>query len=77
VAARHGGVPVEERLVDGPAAAALTDVASKAQMVVVGSRGHGGFAGLLLGSVGMQLLHYARCPVVVVRESATLAAGTP
>jgi nucleotide-binding universal stress UspA family protein len=77
VAVRHPGVAVEERLIDRPAAGALTDLAPKVQLLVVGSRGHGGFAGLLLGSVGMQLLHYARCPVAIVRESASRPADTP
>jgi nucleotide-binding universal stress UspA family protein len=69
VAARYPAVPSEERIVDQRAAAALIEVAPKAQLVVVGSRGHGGFTGLLLGSVGMQLLHHARCPVAIVRET--------
>jgi nucleotide-binding universal stress UspA family protein len=77
MAARHHNVQVEERVIDQPAAAALTDIALKAQLMVVGSRGHGGFSGLLLGSVGMQLLHYARCPVAIVRESPTEQVDTP
>lgn len=77
VAARHRDVRVEERVIDQPAAAALTEIAPKVQLMVVGSRGHGGFAGLLMGSVGMQLLHYARCPVAVIRESSTEQADTP
>lgn len=60
-------VPVEELVAQGNAAHVLTDVSRGAQLLVVGSRGHGGFAGLLLGSVGMHLLHHADCPVLVVR----------
>jgi nucleotide-binding universal stress UspA family protein len=48
------------------AAKALLDAASEADMLVVGSRGRGGFQGLLLGSVSQQVLNHAPCPVVVV-----------
>jgi nucleotide-binding universal stress UspA family protein len=58
---------VERRLVETPAAFGLVRAAGTGDLLVVGSRGHGGFAGLLLGSVGQQVAHHAPCPVVVVR----------
>lgn len=64
---KYPQVPVRVQLSGQPAAAALLDAAPHAELLVVGSRGHGGFAGLVLGSVSQQVIHHAGCPVVVVR----------
>ena len=59
-------VRVEPILIQGSAARSLLDAAKHADLLVVGARGHGGFAGLLLGSVSQQCAQHAPCPVVVV-----------
>lgn len=64
--ARAHGVEVESRLMTGSAAGALLEASKEADLLVVGSRGHGGFMGLLLGSVSAACVHHAHCPVVVV-----------
>lgn len=61
--------PVQRTLVGGSAAEVILTAAKDADLVVVGSRGRGGFAGLLLGSVSQQVAHQATCPVVVVPPS--------
>ena len=60
------GVEVTTILREGHAADVLCDEATSADLLVVGSRGLGGFRGLLLGSVSQQVVHHAPCPVVVV-----------
>ena len=54
-------------VVQGHPAQALIDQAAGADLLVVGCRGHGGFTGMLLGSVGQKLLHHAHCPVMIAR----------
>jgi nucleotide-binding universal stress UspA family protein len=59
-------VPVRGLLVEGAPAEALLDAARTADLLVVGSRGLGGFRSLLLGSISQQVAHHAPCPVVIV-----------
>jgi nucleotide-binding universal stress UspA family protein len=61
-------VAVERKTVEGMAAQVLVEEAAGADLLVVGSRGHGGFAGLLLGSVSQQCAQHASCPVVIIRD---------
>jgi nucleotide-binding universal stress UspA family protein len=67
----HPDVTVTLHLPETSASDALVSASRDAQLVVVGSRGRGGFRGLLLGSVSQQLLHHAHCPVLVVRPTST------
>lgn len=60
---------VETRAVEGQAARVLLDASQDADLLVVGSRGLGGFRELLLGSVSQQCAHHATCPVVIVRHT--------
>lgn len=68
---KYPDVEVRRVVAQGGAARALLDLAADAQLVVVGSRGHGELAGVLLGSVSNALVHAAPCPVVVVRPAAS------
>lgn len=63
-------IEVEACTSEGPAAGVLLAEARDASLIVVGNRGRGGFASLLLGSVSQHVVHHAPCPVLVVRESA-------
>jgi nucleotide-binding universal stress UspA family protein len=60
-------VTVRQRVVAGNPARVLLDAADGADLLVVGSRGHGGFAGMLLGSVSQHCVHHSTCPVLVIR----------
>jgi nucleotide-binding universal stress UspA family protein len=64
--ARAPALVVTTRLVQGHAAAALVEAARGARMLVVGSRGLGGFKGMLLGSISTSCVHHATCPIVIV-----------
>ncbi len=66
--ARFPEVKVTRVIGRGPAGNALCAAAEGAELLVVGSRGHGGFASLLLGSVSRAVLQHAPCPVAVVRR---------
>jgi nucleotide-binding universal stress UspA family protein len=61
------GVEVHSRIVSGSATEALIEASRDADLVVVGSRGRGGFRGLLLGSTSQALAAHSQCPVAVVR----------
>jgi nucleotide-binding universal stress UspA family protein len=67
---REPTLRIEGELVEARPAHALLEAARKAELLVVGSRGGGGFAGLHLGSVSSQCVHHAPCPVVVVPDPA-------
>lgn len=64
---KYPDVKVERVLVEDRPRHALLEWSAKAQLVVVGSRGRGGFTGQLLGSTSQALAHHAECPVMVVR----------
>jgi len=59
-------VTIKRQVVQGGAAPALLKASEDADMLVIGSRGLGGFGGLMLGSVGQQCAHHAPCPVVII-----------
>ncbi len=64
----YPGLRVSGQAVEGDPAVLLTQASSGSGLVVVGSRGQGGFAGLMIGSVGHSVLRSSHCPVVVVRR---------
>ena len=68
VASESHKVKIEEVATEGSPANVLLGAAEDADLLVVGSRGHGGFVGLLLGSVSQQCATHAPCPVLIVRR---------
>lgn len=64
------GLTVTREVIEGAPAPALLKAAEDADLLVVGTRGHGGFAGLLLGSVSQQCAHHSPCPIVIVPPQA-------
>jgi nucleotide-binding universal stress UspA family protein len=68
-------VEIDRQVVEGAPARVLLGTVTAGDLLVVGSRGHGGFRGLLLGSVSQQCVHHAPCPVVVVHSPKAAATG--
>ncbi|MBM7493324.1 nucleotide-binding universal stress UspA family protein [Micromonospora luteifusca] len=68
--AAHPRLTVTGEVYDGPPALVLQERSAEAGMLVLGSRGHGGFGGLLVGSTAVSVAAHAHCPVVVVRDGA-------
>ncbi|MGA2872270.1 MAG: universal stress protein [Candidatus Dormibacteria bacterium] len=73
----HPAVQIEGRTVEGSVAQLLTDASERASRRVVGSRGHGGVVGLLLGSVSQHCATHAHCPAVVVRPESQVISLRP
>ncbi|MEP7333329.1 MAG: universal stress protein [Terracoccus sp.] len=67
VGALHPNVPVTTEVLYGDPGQSLADLGATAGLIVIGSRGRGGFTGMLLGSVSHRVIHDAACPVMVVR----------
>jgi nucleotide-binding universal stress UspA family protein len=66
---------VRRTIEEGPAARILISLSEGADLIVVGSRGLGGFSSLALGSVGQACVHHAHCPVLIVRPKTREAAA--
>jgi nucleotide-binding universal stress UspA family protein len=68
VAGTESAVEISALVVEGTPARVLLDAAADADLLVVGSRGHGEFAGALLGSVSLAVASHAKCPVVIIHD---------
>lgn len=62
-------VEITPKVIEGNAARVLLDASQDADLLVIGSRGHGGFVAALLGSTSQHAVQHATCPVVVIRDS--------
>lgn len=69
--AQNPGLRIRRIVLDGTGAELLTEFSTASDLVVLGSRGRGGFRGLLLGSTSQAVLHHAACPVLVVNKHCT------
>ena len=76
VVAETDGLEIEPWVVEGSPVDVLVHAVAAGDVLVVGSRGHGGFTGLLLGSVSQQCAHHAPCPVVIVRATKPSTTGS-
>lgn len=68
--AGQSGPAIDTEVRMGHVGEALIELSSDADLLVVGTRGYGGFRGLLLGSVSTYIVHHARCPVTIVPPTA-------
>jgi nucleotide-binding universal stress UspA family protein len=73
----HPSLDIDTRLAPADSRLALVEASGEAELVVVGSRGLGGFTGLLVGSVGVYAAVHARCPVLVVSHTAQYPTDAP
>jgi nucleotide-binding universal stress UspA family protein len=69
IRSEHPEVTIRAAVVHGNPAEKLIDASGRADLIVLGSRGHGGFAGLLLGSVSEQVVRHAACPVLIDKQT--------